>query len=422
MIFGPLLVAAVVLIGLLFSPFKISRINSTIENQAATSLSPNILKGDAVKKAALKDNYFVPFFGSSEFSRFDLTHPSVIAEKYNWDFRPFLMGAAGTQSLTHYFQMQGINHQLAHKKAVFVISPQWFVKKGTDPKAFAFYYSQLQAVNFLQNQTGTPADQYAAGRLLDMLNSNKDDHSQVAQKLEKIANGDRLSKNDQTYLSFYKRMLDHEDTLFSDLNLKENNLKKIEEQKRALPTSESHSLIRQAIIRQAKLQTSGNDFGIKNSFYDGRLKSRIKSFKGTQKHFNYTKSPEFADFQLVLNQFAKDHTDVMFVIPPVNEKWSSYVGLPQGMLDGFNQKIKYQLKSQGFNHILDMSHEGAKRYFMQDTIHLGWNGWYMFDQKVKSFIDQDQAKPTYKINEQFYDREWQTLNPSKLSSYIENNN
>ena len=121
MIFGPVLAAALILIGLLFSPFKINKINSAVEQKAATALSPDTLKGDAVKRAALENGNYVPFFGSSELSRFDLAHPSVMAEKYDWDFRPFLLGAPGTQSLTHYFEMQGINPQLKNKKAVFVI-------------------------------------------------------------------------------------------------------------------------------------------------------------------------------------------------------------------------------------------------------------------------------------------------------------
>lgn len=421
MIFGPLLVASVVLIGLLFSPFKINRISPTIEKQAATSLSPNILKGDAVKRAALSDPYYVPFFGSSEFSRFDLTHPSVMAEKYNWDFRPFLMGAAGTQSLTHYFQMQGINHQLKNGKAVFVISPQWFVKKGANPQAFSFYFSQLQAVNFLQKQHGTRTDRYAAHRLLKMEQNTDNGNGMINKALRQVAQGQKLSASTQRNISYYKRLLAHEDQLFSSLKLKDDNQKKINRQLQALPNSESGDLIRQAIIKQAKQQTSNNDFGIKNSFYSHRLKDKLGKFKGFERNYDYTKSPEFADFQLVLNQFAADKTDVLFVISPINQKWANYAGLSQSMLKGFNKKIKYQLKSQGFDHIADLSNQGSQPYFMQDTIHLGWNGWYAFDKKVKAFVDGEQEIPSYKMNNQFYAKSWQNLAPDDLNSYIKNN-
>lgn len=35
---------------------------------------------------------FVPFFGSSEWLRFDGAHPAVLAEKYNRSYRPYLLG------------------------------------------------------------------------------------------------------------------------------------------------------------------------------------------------------------------------------------------------------------------------------------------------------------------------------------------
>ena len=416
-IFGPLVIAAVVLIGLLFSPFKINQTNSTVLKQAATSLSPNVLKGDELKKDALSEKYYVPFFGSSEFSRFDLAHPSVMSEKYNWNFRPFLMGAAGTQSLTHYYQMQGINPQLKNKKAVMVISPQWFVKEGADPQAFSFYFSELQAVNFLQNQTGTKADRYAASRLGTMLQSTVDNNGAVIRDLKKVSNGKKLNKVDYDYLKYYKRVLSHEDQLFSKFALGDDDSKKIQQQMKYLPNTESPDLIQKAIDKQAQKQTSSNHFGIKNSFYNKRLKRKIKSFRGFERGFNYTQSPEFSDFELVLNQFAQNKTDVMFIIPPVNQRWARYVGLPQSMLNGFNQKIKYQLQSQGFNNIVDLSQDGSNQYFMQDTIHLGWNGWYQVDNKVKAFVDAKQQPTNYKINDKFYDTQWQNLKPRDLNAY-----
>ena len=180
-------------------------------------------------------------------------------------------------------------------------------------------------------------------------------------------------------------------------------------------------MIQQALTRQAKRQTSNNQFGIQNQFYNKRLKKRIAAFEGMQKHYDYTRSPEFADFQLILDQFAKNHTQVLFIIPPVNQKWADYVGLSQEMLRGFDKKINYQLQSQGFNQILDLSRDGGKKYFMQDTIHLGWYGWYMVDQNVKNFVDKPSQSTHYQIKHQFFDEDWQQLKPSDLKTYIKNN-
>ena len=42
-----------------------------------------------------------------------------------------------------------------------------------------------------------------------------------------------------------------------------------------------------------------------------------------------------ATFNLVLTEFARNNVDVLFVIPPINQKWMDYTGLPQEVLSGF---------------------------------------------------------------------------------------
>ncbi|MGM2726234.1 D-alanyl-lipoteichoic acid biosynthesis protein DltD, partial [Bacillus cereus group sp. Bce009] len=81
-------------------------------------------------------------------------------------YRPYLLGQRGSASLTHYFGIQQINSQLKDRQAVYLISPQWFVRKGANASAFQNYVSTGQIVDFLQQQTGTSYDRYAAKRFL----------------------------------------------------------------------------------------------------------------------------------------------------------------------------------------------------------------------------------------------------------------
>ena len=65
--------------------------------------------------------------------------------------------------------MQGTADELKDKKAVVIISPQWFTKMGQDPDAFALYYSPLQACNFLLGiKKDSVSSRYAAKRFLAM--------------------------------------------------------------------------------------------------------------------------------------------------------------------------------------------------------------------------------------------------------------
>ncbi len=95
-------------------------------------------KSRTKKQEALSDpqHRFVPYFGSSEWLRFDVVHPAVLAEKYDRNYRPYFLGERGAASLNQYFGMQQILPELKDNTAVYVVSPQWFTKRDTIPLLF----------------------------------------------------------------------------------------------------------------------------------------------------------------------------------------------------------------------------------------------------------------------------------------------
>ena len=99
---------------------------------------------------------------------------------------------------------------------------------------------------------------------------------------------------------------------------------------------------------------------------------------------------------------SRKNVDVLFVIPPVNKRWSDYTGLSQDMLQQVARKLKYQLQEQGFTNIADFSTCSNERYFMADTIHLGWRGWLAVDRQVDEFMKQPASKKlAYQIDDRF---------------------
>ncbi|MCM0582981.1 D-alanyl-lipoteichoic acid biosynthesis protein DltD [Weissella diestrammenae] len=403
LIFGPVLVAIGLVITVIFLVPTTQSHDLDAEKRAATSLTPIVFKNAALKRQALSDKQhrFVPFFGSSEWQRFDEMHPSVLAEGYHRNYRPFLLGLKGAESLTHYFGMQQIKQQLKNKQAVFVISPQWFIREGQFPGAFEYYYSGDQAYHFLQNVTGSVADRYAAQRFLKMM-----PESSVRQYMEKVAHGKALSAFELRQINLLEELSDREDSLFAGLQTGNNFTKRVQPRAQKLPQSYNVTTLKARATRLGEEQTTNNPFEILNSFYSKRVKRDLPKLKDSQKNFNYLKSPEYGDLQLVLNEFAKNKTDVMFVIPPVNTHWQAYTGLNADMYEKTVEKIRYQLQSQGFDQITDLSKRGSEPYFMQDTIHLGWNGWLAFDQRVNHFLTTHQATPNYHLNNHFFTQQW----------------
>lgn len=408
--FGPVILA-LVLILLLFSLPVGGKHSATTEKRAAVSLSPVVFKNQSIKQQAFadKNTNYVPYFGSSELRRFDRFHPSIMAARYH-NYTPFLMGSRGTQSLPQFFNITTMEGQLRGKKAVYIVSPQWFVKQGIMPAAFKYYNGSLANLTWLKKANPkSPYDRYVAKRLVKMLG----EEGTVSGYAAKIAKGQPLNSWEKTTINFRLALLQHQDELFSDLQINNNYNRFIKPQVKKLPAHYNVTKLHQAAINNGRHEADNNSFHVKNSFYDKKVKPDLKKLRGSQRKFNYNQSPEYGDLQVVLNQFNNNQMNVMFVIPPVNARWEKYTGLDMDMYYQTVDKIKFQLKQQGFNNVVDLSHDGSKPYFMEDTIHIGWAGWVKFDQATSNFIDHQQPQPHYHLSRQFLTKKWANLIPTQ---------
>lgn len=403
-ILGPVFCALVlVFLVLFFYPANQHSHSISAEKDDAVALTKTSFRSQTKKIRALSDpdHRFVAFFGSSEWLRMDNMHPSILAEAYDRNYIPYLLGQRGSASLSQYFGMLQLEAELTDKQAVYVISPQWFVKDGANPVAFRDFFSNDQLVRFLQKQMGSQYDQYAAKRLLHL---NPDIN--MKGWVKEASKGKTLSDAEKQGMNLYQTYLQKEDAFFGQFLKGRSFQSNVAAQTKGLPKKFSYEELTKIATEDAKRSTNNNPFGIENSFYSIRVANRVDELKGSQKKFDYTKSPEFSDLQLVLQQFAKMRTNVIFVIPPVNSKWAEFTGLDLDMYQRSVAKIKFQLQSQGFNNIADLSRDGGKPYFMQDTIHIGWNGWLEFDRHVNPFLSNPTPAPTYQLDDQFLSKKW----------------
>lgn len=414
-IFGPVICALVLVVVVIYCYPQGRKHNYQTDKRNAVTLTTANFKSRINKTNALsnKEHRFVPFFGSSEWLRFDALHPAVLAEKYDRNYRPYFIGQRGAASLNQYLGMQQMLPELKNGTAVYVLSPQWFTKKGYNSAAFQQFFNNDQLSSFLNQNEVDENSEYAAKRILEM-------KPEIAMKsqLSKVAKGQELNTFDKTYVQFLAELNKREDALFSPFAAPNNANydKKVLPYLKELPDEFSYEALDQVAVRDAEEHTKSNSFGIDDRFYKKRLSKKIGKLKGFQEHLSYEVSQEYGDLQLVLNQFAKLKTNVIFVIPPVNSKWMAYTGLNQEMYDATVLKIRYQLESQGFTNIADFSKDGDQAYFMQDTIHMGWKGWVAFDKAVDPFVSNPTPAPSYHLNNRFYSKDWAnyTANPDEF--------
>ena len=407
MIFGPVLIAGLLVCLLIFFYPTSKSYNLSEEKRYAAAISTQSFRERFQKVRALSDPSlrFIPFFGSSEWIRFDSMHPAVLAEKYNRSYRPYFLGQAGAASLNQYFGMQQILPELENKQAVFVISPQWFTETEYEPAVFRRYFNTDQLGAFLENQSGDVSSRYAATRLM-----KKYPNVVLGDIVKKITEGEQLSEIDQTLIDALARFNQKQSFLFGQLSVNdgEKYRDRVEKYLKDLPDKFSYDELREIAVKDAEANTTNNDMGMENRFYDTQVKKDLNKWKDYQKNYNFLKSSEYNDLQLVLNQFANSKVNVLFVIQPVNKKWMDYTGLNQDMYQHAVEKIRYQLESQGFTNIADFSKKGGDPYFVKDTIHIGWLGWLAFDKVVNPFLTDPTPAPDYKMNDRFFSKDWAT--------------
>ena len=405
LIFGPVFVAGLLVCLLIcFYPSSPSH-NLMEEKYSAASISAESFKERSQKVRALTDPNirFIPFLGSSEWIRFDSMHPGVLAEKYNRSYRPYFMGQAGAASLSQYFGLQQITSEIENKQAVFVISPQWFTKEEHDAPTFQSFFNNDQLTAFLENQSGDLAAQYAATRLL-----KKNPRVPMKRIVEKLAKNEQLSDFDQTMVNLSAEFNERQAALFGQFSI-HGRLKykdHVEKYLSSLPEQFSYEELENIARKDAEENTTNNDLGMENHFYNTQLKKDLKNLEGYQKNYNFLQSSEYNDLQLVLDQFAKSKVNVLFVFQPVNQKWMNYTGLDEEMYQHSIEKIRYQLESQGFTNIADFSKNGGDPYFVKDTIHIGWLGWLAFDKVVNPFLSNPTTAPNYQMNDRFFSQDW----------------
>ena len=375
------------------------------EKYSAAAISSESFKERSQKVRAFTEPNmrFIPFLGSSEWIRFDSMHPAVLAEKYSRPYRPYFLGQAGAASLNQYFGLQQILQEIEEKQAVFVISPQWFTEEDYEPAFFQNYFNNDQLTAFLENQSGDLAAKHAAKRLLKQ-------NPGVSMKgiVEKLSKGEELSEIDHAIIKAFARFNERQASLFGQFSIREKLKYKehVENYLKDLPDQFFYEELEKIARKDAKANTSNNDMGIENQFYKTQVKDYLEKYKGYQKNYNFLKSSEYNDLQLVLDQFAKSKVNVLFVFQPVNKKWMDYTGLSEEMYQHSVEKIRYQLESQGFTNIADFSKNGGDPYFVKDTIHIGWLGWLAFDKVVNPFLSNPTTAPIYQMNDRFFSQDW----------------
>ncbi|MGG0051042.1 D-alanyl-lipoteichoic acid biosynthesis protein DltD [Bacillus atrophaeus] len=378
--FGPIILAFILFVGAIAVPASwLTRfIPDKRVEESATALNPNMFQGLYLQNKMLEEQKYLPIYGSSELSRLDKFHPSNYFQVNNQGFTPYLIGKGGSQSLIHAINFAAHADQLKGKKLVFIVSPQWFTKHGSDEQHFAPNYSALQGLDLAFNDTIDPAvKKQMMKRMLHYKAVTND--AVLSELYQAMLEGQTWKVNllKPAAKSYYS-LLQKKDLYYS-MAESEGPKRHVSESVKDKPWS----VLKQEADKMGEEHSRSNVFHIDDPSYR-KLKHKVPKFKNRNKHRTYAKSPEFGDFELMLDILKDAGAEPMFVSIPVNGKWYDYTGFPKNGRTDYYKKVKKQIEAKGFQ-VADLSGHEYDPYFMKDTIHIGWKGWVYVDKAIEEF-------------------------------------
>lgn len=353
--------------------------------QAKTNMSPLVFQGMYLQERMLQEPNSMPLYGSSELNRFDPFHPYNYARATDAPYSTFMIGRGGMQSITHFLNFATQEKNLKDKKIVFIVSPQWFTEKGMGEFHFSPNYSMLHAYDLAYNKDiDVELRNRAMKRLLEFETVNRDQLLRTIYQYQ-LSNGKERPVVGRLAMMaghFQKALLEKKDLYYSIFPRESHKLKNNDK----LVANQTFEQQLKNAEEYGKKRVS-NDLMIENKFYKRLVNADLTKFKGSRKNEDYTVSPEYEDFQLVIDILKDAGAKPLFISIPVNGYWYDYNEYPQERRQKYYEKMEQVLTNANVPYV-DFSDHEYDPYFIMDTIHIAWKGWVYVDQELDNYWTQ----------------------------------
>ncbi len=340
----------------------------------------------------------IPGLGSSElFAAEDVAaFPQYLFRNGQSDFNMILIGRGYMQSIHHAVNAGALEPYIKDKKAVLILSPQWFTKAHLAPETYASRFSEEAYAAFMKNPAiSGPLKKRVAERMEALLTADPAQLERM-QKVRRAVLEHTLNLAERVEMGLYSRFMDLKAVHTLANALEPAGAAKAPDKAGAAnsPGVEAQDAVKAgeldflALLPEAeaagKRACTNNEYYIFDAYYDTYVRDALEKRKGGQAKDSYMDSPEYGDLRLFLEVCRETGIQPLIVSIPVNGKWYDWTGFPKEDREGYYQKIRdiceeYQVP------LADFSGKEYEPYFLKDVMHLGWKGWVYVDEAVYRF-------------------------------------
>ncbi|HVJ50594.1 D-alanyl-lipoteichoic acid biosynthesis protein DltD [Desulfitobacterium sp.] len=376
---------------------------------AAMGVTPNFdtFQGSILQEMAFANSKILPLYGSSEMSMIYDYHPAQVFTPET-GVTPFLIGKGGTQTLIHVLNLAALGDEVRGKKLAIFLTPQWFGSGGISESTFAGNFSALHAYEIMQNPQLSPQlKQEVAQRLLQFPTAYQD--FPYLEKLLALQAKPGWSSPILRLVYAVPSQMEYaslalQDAVKTDWQVKRlprqtvarysGNASKLQiasSQVKKSPGAVAYSPIRlqwdqlrTQAVREGKASTDNNPFGMDNGFYASNILPKLQEREGSDKNAEYSSSPEYSDLKLLMKVLKEEGAKPLFVILPMNGRWSDYTGISSTERQNGYQRLAQMVQTEGFA-LADFSSHEKDDYYLRDPWHLAWKGWVDVDEALDQF-------------------------------------
>jgi len=332
-------------------------------------------------------------FGSSEFENNTAypTHPIKFFNGKKDGFQINLIGKAGYKCLVQAANFGALGKELKGQKVVFVLSPQWFLKDGIDENAFEANSSELQVYGFLFNKDiSLTTKQEFSKRIISITFEKANKQFAIMRTFCSLYSKKDLLSTCERYLKTPYYWVRYEQLILKD-DINSNNYlnskpKLVKYYKPQYTNINWNAELKEA-TKISKSMSTNNKFGMESKSYNLMIKGNLQNIKGSMKNDSYKVSPEYEDFEILLDVCKEEGIKPLILNIPVNGKWYDYAGFNKSDRLAYYKKINTMVNSHGFE-VADFSKYENKDYFLMDDSHIGWKGWVYIDKAIDNYYNK----------------------------------
>ncbi len=378
------------------TPFVIKATMPDYKEEIGSGTDDLKIQGIHLLKESAKREDNVIVYGSSELrTEYISTHPANFFAGKRTGFQVNLIGRGSCQSIIHAMSIAASGDSLKGAPVVLITSPQSYVEGGITPDMFFANFSKQQYITIMyDSDVSDNVKTRLSKRVVEMLGRYDSEFGKLSgyddiRALAKMGASENFVANvgkavTAPYFLFERLMADNRDMIKSaQLINKTANYNKA-------PLSKEIDWKKESLAAEqiAKQETTNNDFGMRNDDYKKNVGNHLNRFENRDKNLSYSNSVEYSDLKLLLDICVEKGIRPMFVSVPLHGEWSDYTGFTKERRKDYYNKVEGTVApycaKYGFEY-LDLSSYEYEKYFLCDTMHLGWKGWLKVNEEIDAY-------------------------------------